>query len=370
MRRFTGWIERASPSRRAVLGLVAVAAIAALAVASLVMTGYLGRPNPYRSPTPASSATPVPTLQPAETPSVMTSPTPAASPSPAPVANFGCSLPTLLEGGADGSRARAWLDVDTGAIVRDPSGTEGFYSLAARRWLPVPRNAISPDGLSYAYVEFTPSQDDRLHVITVTTGQDSEYVLTGHWALSVLWYGSDAIFLVFSWEGSAGVWRFDLSTHALTELSGRNHVMTTDGEILWAGSVNPADPRPLIGIEPQANEIDRVVLATGASEAWLYRPHAWVTVRMTDSAGHPVVWVGPGNPDDDFWAPRGQLVLVEAPGRAVTLYEGNWDDLKPGAVDEHGMWIGGKAGVFLLRPGATALEKVSSAAATPAGGCH
>lgn len=262
------------------------------------------------------------------------------------------------------------LDVDTGALVRDPSGSEGFYSLAAGRWLPVPRQAISPDGLSYAYVQMTVGADDVLHVVDVRAGQDLKYVLSGHWALSVLWYGEDAIYLAFSWEHTAGVWRFDLGSHQLTELTDRDYVMVTDGEILWSGSVNPADPRPLPGIETQANEIDRVVLASGVTEAWFYRPHSSATVLMTDAAGHPVAWIGLADPDSDLSTGEGMLILLPSPNRPVTLYQGRWEDLVPGAVDDFGMWIGGSHGLYLLRPGASGLERVSTAAVVPAGGCH
>ena len=345
------------------MSIATVAALLLLLVgASVLMAGVL-----RGAPSPRPSATPTPSAEPP-------SPTAHPEPSASPRAAFGCSLPVLV---ADGTfpRPRAWLDPDTGALVREPPAVgDGFYSLAAHRWLPVGRSSIAPDGLSYAYVEFVGfNASDRLHVVDALSGRDATYTLEDKHAYSVLEYGTDGIYLMFAYEMAIGVWRFDLASHALTQLSDQTDVWVTDGRVLWAGSVNPADPAPVAGLGVAPNQVDRIDLGSGARETWLYRPHTEVRVFMTDAAGLPVAWAAPGQPAaTGYYLPGevGDLVYLDRPGHAVTLHSGRWEDLQPGAVDEHGLWFGGKAGVYLLRPGASALEPVASAPVIPAGGCH
>jgi len=86
--------------------------------------------------------------------------------------DFSCRLPVL-----DVSKPGvndAFITFPAGTLT--PAGTDGWnYDWAVERWLPVGRNAISPDGRRYAIARDWspgPPAPTRVHVVDAATGAD------------------------------------------------------------------------------------------------------------------------------------------------------------------------------------------------------
>jgi hypothetical protein len=80
-----------------------------------------------------------------------------------------------------------FIQLPDGTLTEDPAGTavaavrsQVFYDLTARKWLPVGREAVSPDGSQFAFVDSA-------------TGNDRLLLADGGWA--VVEFGSDALYL-------------------------------------------------------------------------------------------------------------------------------------------------------------------------------
>src|SRR2546423_7037705 len=93
-------------------------------------------------------------------------------------------------------RQAGFMELPAGNLTEDTVGTaivrvsdQGFYDLAVHKWLPVPREAISPDGLQYAFVD----SGTGLHVVAARTGTVRVLFSDGGWV--VLEFGRDAIYL-------------------------------------------------------------------------------------------------------------------------------------------------------------------------------
>ena len=111
------------------------------------------------------------------------SPTPSATqtpqPSPTPVADlplmkvdFSCRLPISISvSGAGIPTENGFVSFPSGAVTIDPAGKGGaYFDRAFSRWLPVARDAVSPDGAHYAYVDLGDQGVFNVHVVDVRTG--------------------------------------------------------------------------------------------------------------------------------------------------------------------------------------------------------
>ena len=55
----------------------------------------------------------------------------------------------------------------------DPKGNDGHYfDRAFSRWLPVGRQAVSPDGTHYAFTDLGQQDQFVIHIVEVASGQD------------------------------------------------------------------------------------------------------------------------------------------------------------------------------------------------------
>lgn len=261
----------------------------------------------------------------------------------------------------------------------DPAGKGGrYYDRAFSRWLPVEGSAVSPDGSQYAYSEQGTAQggSPSVHVVDVRTGQDRAFVTpSSHWFISYipLAFRSDGVYLGQAWESpTAGLWRLDPGSGSLTMVASISNLeIMASTSVFWVGTVNPADPSPLIGIATQANQIDRLDLADGRRTPWFYRPGMAVSGVGLDGAGHPIVRALAGK--DGVIQPGlgGELFLLLDQRTQVSLYKGSGqqvETLQSPVADSHGIWFGSSERVFLYTP-ADGLKKVSSQPASPAGIC-
>ena len=140
-----------------------------------------------------------------------------------------------------------------------------------------------------------------------------------------------------------------------------------------AGDVAPGDVPPHQGIAPM-DRLLRFDLTTGAHTPWFRREGMEVEGLGFDGAGHPVVRAATMMPDASGSTLQ-ELWLVTAPGVAKQLYSGPGSASPeflsfngPPLADDHGLWFGTTAGIYLYRPDGN-FQRVSSAPGQIAGRC-
>ncbi len=320
---------------------------------------------------------------------VKSTPSPAqtaiANPSPSPVpgdlpltqVSFSCRLPISTP-----DNQGAFVSFPTRAVsieTKSPgvAGSWGvYYDRAFSRWLPVPRQAVSPDGRYYAYGErgADQSQVAKMHVVDIATGVDHVFATPNtDWFIpfAVLEYASEGIYLYTTYEVSIGVSLMNPITGAIHPVVRLIDVQASGGnQTFWVGTVNPADPSPLGGIEIQPNQIDRYSLADSTRVAWFYRPGTAPRVIGSDTQGHPIVLVvngRNGSVDGDYGA---ELILLVNPQTQRSIYKGSAKLVSSMFVsisDSHGSWFGTDHGIYLYS--GTAFMKVSNQPGYLANGC-
>lgn len=275
----------------------------------------------------------------------------------------------------------AFLSFPAGTVSIDPNA-HGlvdhwglYYDRAFSRWLPVPRQAVSPDGKHYAYGQRAPDQTKvaTMHVVDVATGDDHVFATPStEWFIrfNVLDYASEGIYLYTNYEIAIGVSLMDPNTGAIRAVASLLDIQASAGNrTFWVGSVNPADPHPLGGIGIQPNQIDRFDAVDGKRVPWFYRPGTAPRVIGSDREGHPIVWVVTGNNGvvgDDSVA---ELMLLMDPQSRRSIFKGSAGFLGQNVqsiADSHGVWFGTDKGIYLYTG---QFLKVSNQAGSPANGC-
>lgn len=322
-------------------------------------------------------------ISPPTAPAVAGSPTPKPSPIPFSPPGFTCRLPITVAGGQ--VRSGGFIDLPAGSFTPDPSSVEVnaivrpgralvdqtyslYFDRAYARWLPVHRNAVSPDGSHYAYadrpIENPPDQPNRatLHVVAVKGG--SEVTFDGGDVSDpyvVLDYAAEGIYLVTF--GYRGLWLMDPQTGDVTQVAYLTNVQGSAGHgFFWVGAVNPSDPHPVAGTAP--DELDRLNPVDGTRVAWFYRPGSSVHFVSQDTNGDPIVIVGTAELNSV------ELLFLPGPGisRSIQGPGGSQPDIADPLADSHGVWFGGTGGVYLYTA-AAGLQQVSRVPGYPANGC-
>ncbi len=298
---------------------------------------------------------------------------------PLTTADFRCTLPVYSYAGPRVIDAMVALPT----LTTTPGGEGGYYyDREVGRWLPVARQAVSPDGRRYAYTEgwtVTPPVAPRVHIVDAATGTDIRVVtMPDVQPYAVVDFTSTAIYLVISYEGTGpGVWRLDPATGTVTKVSDGHYQPAGAG---WVSVVDPRDPNPTrsaLDGQPQPNRIDRTDGAGGAV-TWFYRPgHA---VYATAFTGNQALLVQVSSQVNTAAMFTTEYWLVSAPGKQVKLagYDGNapvpspYLDFASGffsaIADVHGIWIGGQHSLYLVKPSGDIL-RVFGESAYPANGC-
>jgi (2Fe-2S) ferredoxin len=339
------------------------------------------------STSPAGSVTSPPAASEAATP--VSSPSPQPSPStvtdlPLTFPTFICKLPISTPD----TRQAAFIAVGAMGTVEFVEGVTGvrYYDRAFSRWLPVGRQAVSPDGTHYATVD-APDEDAgtfTVHIVDVPSGVDHAYrqklSATGIGAaeVDVFDYTTAGIYLTQAFEHVwPGVWLFDPRTNTVRSLAAvPMPELSGDGGI-WYGDVNPADANPLVsgtsaGILP--DEIYRLDVKTGARTLWMYEPGHGLYVIGLDTGGRPLIAVvapvaNPQPKTDPIDHASAELLLGLDPNSRTTIFKGPLAESLGGPIaDAHGVWFGSTQGIYLYTP-AGGLEKISNQPAFPANGC-
>jgi hypothetical protein len=243
-----------------------------------------------------------------------------------------------------------------------------YYDRAYLRWLPVSRNAVSPDGSHYAYTDRAvgaqadPQARATLHVVAVKTGVELTFD-DGEWSSPyvVLDYATEGIYLTTTLVGY-GLWLMNPATGAVTKVANPWDVQGSAGnKAFWVGAVNASDPSAIAGVAP--NELDRFGLVDGSQLAWFYRPGSSVQFVSQDVDGHPIIVAsGVRGPEE--------ILLLVGPGVSRSIWTSG--DQVPGLgspiSDSHGAWFGSADGIFLYSQ-ANGVQKISNQPGYPANGC-
>ena len=341
-------------------------ALVGLVCACAASTPQAGRP----------SASPVAAVSP--------SPSPSAPPTVIPFSppGFKCRLPITLFGGD--VRSGAFIDFPSGAVTPAPAsdtvnpiihpGRELidqsyalYFDFAFSHWLPMHRNAVSPDGTHYAYTDrpVSPSQDTparaSLHVVEVRTGIDRPFD-GGDWGdpFVVLDYSSTGIYLTDT--HGLGVWLLDPDGGALTRPFFWSNVQGHAGNVFWVGVTNPDDPHPVTATA--SNQLEAVNAVDGSLVVWFYRPSTSVHFITQDASGHPIIVLSTAELNSE------ELLYLPSPGVSrEILHPGNGlPAISDPLADQHGVWFGSPQGIYLytMRDG---LRQVSRHGGLPANGC-
>lgn len=231
-----------------------------------------------------------------------------------------------------------FIQLPEGTLTEDPAGTAAaavrsqvFYDLAARKWVPVRREAVSPDGSQFAFVDSATG----LHLVNVSSGNDRLLLADGGW--EVVEFGSDALYLakaepfqsVFAGSGIAlkGLYREPMSGGPPRRLlSSDVAYFTISKGYGWALAVQ--------GIEAPPRQLVRIDLQSGASDVWYTAPElSGIGQLAVDTTGSPILAL----------SRQGALRLlrVEAKDTTRTLFESP-DKIRPQggyAIDSAGLWL-------------------------------
>jgi hypothetical protein len=211
--------------------------------------------------------------------------------------------------------------------LQGPGGP--FYSKSAARWLPVEREAVSPDGLRYAYAEpywSTASypSGSRVHVVNVATGLDR--VIYDVASYKVVSFASEGIY-VQQWSDTGRPVRLAL----LNPSGGQPKQIFQSDTLTWT----IVEAGAAWGKDLGSSSLTRLDLMTGNVQTWFHSPDSRpITIVAVDSVGAPFV-VHLLN------SPAQELFLVSEPNMARVVVA----DFKPGDIsvahDSHGIWFGG-----------------------------
>lgn len=300
---------------------------------------------------------------------------------------FTCRLPIYRNSNQGSTIQDSFVSFPSGTVMVDPNGKNGLYfDRAYSRWVPMDREAISPDGARYATVEMGSQPGNLLiHIVDVPTGNDHAIQVAatkdfGSAQPIVFDYAPEGIYLIQAFEHIwPGVWLFDPGTGSLRKVADvETPEVIGPAGALWFGQVNAADPNPFssrssAGIFP--NEVDRFDLRSGARTQWLYRPGISLQVIGIDVSGRPVIQIhvpgtDPGIGSMGFFDhAQSELLLAVSSTSQRSIYKGGLvETLRAPIADSHGVWFGSDQGIYLYSD-AGGLQKVSNQPGFPGNGC-
>lgn len=363
-----------------------VAALATLAIAACSQT-------PTAAGSPRTSPPSSPTVQPSLSP---------VTDLPLSKVGFTCRLPVteyVIPGGDYASYKGSSISFPQATLQADPAGLIAnedlaggfatsakpvlhgtlqtgapFYDLAKKRWVPVGAGQSSPDGSSYAYGVMNASgaaASFAIHVVTVSSGADRIFTVptTPDVGGAGAWVGDfDGSSVYFSSQQQmgppAGVWRLDIASGAVRQLSKVLSVAAIGGGYIWLNRIDPRDPEgPQTGRSGlRANSVVRVDLSTGQETVWYYAKGHQVFLDGVDRLGAPIVSDAPP-PNFTHVALR----LVSRPeSTGITIYDGvgGLNFSAPQSDISGRLWLGGDRGVYLWTP-AVGLQKVFASNGDP-----
>jgi hypothetical protein len=240
------------------------------------------------------------------------------------------------------------------------------YDAPKHRWLPVPRELVSPDGATFAYAVAQPGATQGVHIVNVATGVDRVVPGTSgdpdargkHYG--VIAYQSDGIYLNRVGQlGGIGLWLLNPATGAITQVSTDAPgvgVFVAGKQAWWtAPSANP-----YTSSDPYVTHQYLTGVAGQHGETWFQRPGTGLHVLGIDTSGRAIVLAQSASDE---------ISLLAIPNDSKTLSRMPNDPtfpqlvpFKTAVLDAAGWWIGSRTGVFL----ATTSGEFLRTSATPA----
>jgi hypothetical protein len=247
------------------------------------------------------------------------------------------------------------------------------YDKAFERWLPVPRDSISPDGQHYAFADppTAPGQTKLggVHLVDLTTGVDHLFRPAAEdWI--VLDYEAEGVYLAEEPGGPAnplGLWLLDPSgNHPFRQIETSRSWDYISGGAAWGTD----DPISGHGPGP-GSRLLRLDLKTGAIVSWYKRTDIEFVVAGADGTGQPLLQTFKYYPN--------QIILVTAQNSATALQPAagaalpHLSNYIHPVSDAHGLWLGDAGGSVSLYAPAVGIQQVASVGTGDvlvAGGCH
>jgi hypothetical protein len=243
-----------------------------------------------------------------------------------------------------------------------PATGDETYDWKFSRWLPVPRELVSPDGSQFAYSELIPNPASQglggppplgtlVHVVDVATGKDLIVDQSAD-VLSAVTFRPEGIYLT---QATANVntpvpfylWLLDPATHSVHKLLGGKSVgpgtTAFAAGTLWIMSTDPNNPKA-------RPKLLRVNLSDGSQSTWFEPTSTSGQFLGLDSLDHPIVSTFAGNGD------AGKTWVVTAASTVSPIADEGFTQL---VADSHGLWLTGN-GVFFYPTTGGSLRKVST----------
>jgi hypothetical protein len=254
-------------------------------------------------------------------------------------------------------------------LIGWPTGSS-YYDAAHDRWLPALGEWISPDGASYAYLNFDASE---LHVVDVASGADQ--VLERGKRLYPLAWTADGLYVMDAITGTpVHVYSITVPGGRLTTLGARLSSVVPVSTLPWIGpghsgawvaevSSTVAHTNGQNG--PIANSISLIDLNTGQKVEWFSAANAAVSVLGFTASGTPLI--------QSTDSTGTSIVRLTGPGAVAETYPLARRAVGS-ATDSHGTWLLDDAGEAWIFQEGTAPLLVASApsglgAFGLAGGC-
>jgi hypothetical protein len=290
-------------------------------------------------------------------PSNPTQSSPKASPSP--VAE--CRLPVTWGGASPG---HAFMSYPGGELTQAADAKGDVYDATYQRWVPGPRELVSPDGSQYAYWSFS-NPNYQVHVVDVASGLDRVVYdgATNYWPIAF----ADRIYL----EHAINLRQNSAEGLRLDPAGGGTPVRVPGSELRpqarWTvvGGGSAWGLNNIGGNQQITNTVVQLDLATSTITEWLHEPeNLQLSPIGLDDQGRLYI-----SDNYQLWrldSPNVEERLLNPPPVAgqVTMYIF--------ASDAHGEWMGGYGGVWHYSDAAGA-RQVSAASnqvlVAPAGPC-
>jgi hypothetical protein len=272
------------------------------------------------------------------------------------------------------------------------TGPVGYYDAAAKRFLPVPRAQVSPDGRRYAYMDYTQGGlyvYGQLHIVDVATGHDRTLSLPAA-QYEIFDFGTEGVYFTYgTYAQSAGLWLLNADTGATRQLFNDGYVVAVADGAAWV-AVNEQDLHPTAQLPGGEGNPTTVVLnvllrrdlKSGQLTEWLRRPLTASGFEfLAVYGGAPALVVYQVDNNDPRWkdgtAPY-EVWLLSRPQGFEKVGSGLFRDLQSdpwlrsgreglGIRDSHGIWLGGSA-ILLYQPG-HGMTKIATFPGFPANGC-
>jgi hypothetical protein len=288
-----------------------------------------------------------------------------------------CRLPVVTDNDA------GWLTFPAGTYQSDPGAHVSLphgssfplsksYDKAFERWLPVPRDDISPDGKHYAYADLPAVDSSPVHVVDLPSGLNHAFnpgppMTDSSWF--VMDYEAEGVYIAAQPNGPAGpigLWLLDPSNGAVRKIDSTHSWQYISGGGAWgtADALTGHGPGP-------GSRLVRMDLKTGVTASWYKRTDIEFTVAGADGSGHPILQVSENSAPQLFLVTGANAATLMPPASGSSVP--SLSNIIHPVADTHGIWLGDTGGNVSLYTAATGIKKmaqVGSGDVSPGGGCH